>query len=150
MRTLCCFGMGVSILGLHTYAAEELYASKIVRPDTFPLVKGAIRQLHGDGTTRPKRVTVFAIEKMLNLPSKQISLCLPQCRAEIRKHEESQEQYWAREVVWAANQLTTAGVPLAWRRIQELTNMRPHNFKACLPYVSDFADKEIAAQLSRI
>lgn len=118
--------------------------------DTLPLVKDAIRQLQGDGTIRPKRVTVFAVEKILNLPSKQISLCLPQCLAEIQRNEESQEQYWAREVVWAANQLRIAGVPLVWRRIRELTNMRPQNFRACLPYVSDFAGDEMLAQLSGV
>ena len=118
--------------------------------DTLPLVKNAIRQLQGDGTTRPRRVTVFAVEKMLHLSSKKISLYLPRCLAEIRRHEESQEQYWARKVVWAANQLRAAGSPLAWRRIRELTNMRPTNFRACLPYVANYADEEMVTQLNRI
>jgi hypothetical protein len=118
--------------------------------DTLPLVKDAIKQLHGDGTTRPRRVTVFAVEKMLHLSSKKISLYLPQCLAEIRRHEESQEQYWAREVVWAANQLKVTGSPLVWRRIRELTNMRPENYRACLPYVANYADEEMVAQLSCI
>lgn len=118
--------------------------------DTLPLVKDAIKQLHGDGTTRPRRVTVFAVEKMLHLSSKKISLYLPQCLAEIRRHEESQEQYWAREVVWAANHLRDAGSPLVWRRIRELTNMRPENYRACLPYVANYADEEMVAQLSCI
>lgn len=100
--------------------------------DTLPLVKDAIRQLQGDGTTRPKRVTVFAVEKMLHFSSKKISLYLSRCLAEILRHEESQEQYWVREVVWAANRLIAAGSPLAWRRIRELTNMRPENYRACL------------------
>lgn len=104
--------------------------------------------MKGDGLTRPKRVTVFAVEKMLNLPNKQVTLCLPQCLAEIRRNKESQEQYWAREVVWAANQLTIAGIPLVWHRIRELTNMRPQNFRDCLPYVADYADEEMAAQLN--
>ena len=115
--------------------------------DTLPLVKDAIRQLQGDGTTRPRRVTVFAVERMLHLSSKKISLYLPRCLAKIRRHEESQEQYWAREVVWAANQLRAAGSPLAWRRIRELTNMRPENYRACLPYVANYADAETIEQL---
>jgi len=118
--------------------------------DTLPLVKDTIRRLQGDGTTRPKRVTVFAVEKMLHLTSKKVSLYLPQCLAEIRKHEESQEQYWAREVVWAANQLRAAGSPLVWRRIRELTNMRRRDLEACLPYVSRCADEELVSQLSKL
>lgn len=118
--------------------------------DTLPLVKAAIRRLQGDGTTRPKRVTVFAVERMLHLSSKRISLYLPQCLAEIRKHEESQERYWAREVVWAANQLMAAGSPVVWRRIRELTNMRPENYRACLPYVANYADTVMVDQLRSI
>lgn len=118
--------------------------------DTLPLVKDAIRQLQGDGATRPKRVTVFAVEKMLHLSSKRISLHLPRCLAEIRKHEESQEQYWAREVVWAANQLMAAGLSLVWRRIRELTNMRPENYRACLQYVANYADTAMIVQLRSV
>lgn len=118
--------------------------------DTLPLVKDAIRRLQGDGTTRPKRVTVFAVERMLHLSSKRISLYLPQCLAEIRKYEESQERYWAREVVWAANQLMAAGSPVVWRRIRELTNMRPENYRACLPYVANYADTVMVDQLRSI
>ena len=118
--------------------------------DTLPLVKDAIRQLQGDGTTRPKRVTVFAVEKMLHLSSKKISLYLPRCLAEIRQHEESQEQYWAREVVWAVNQLKATGSPLIWRRIRELTNMRPENYRVCLPYVANYADVTMLEELRSV
>lgn len=80
--------------------------------NTLPLVRDAIRELHGDGTTKPKRVTVFAVEKLLGLPSKRISLHMPRCLAEIRQYEESQEQYWAREVMWAVSVLQSHGIPL--------------------------------------
>lgn len=118
--------------------------------DTLPLVRKAIKQLQGDGTSRPQKVTVFAIEKMLNLPSKRINLYLPRCCEEIKKNRETQEQYWAREVVWAANQLKASGIPIVWRRIRELTNMRPAYFRACWPYIADCADKELVAQLQNL
>lgn len=54
--------------------------------NTLPLVKEAISQLQGDGTTRPKKITVFAVEKILQLSSKKISLHLPKCFAEIERH----------------------------------------------------------------
>lgn len=111
--------------------------------DTLPLVIEAIKQLQGDGCSRPKRVTVFAVEKMLNLSSKKISLYLPKCLAEIRKYEESQQQYWAREVVWALRQTMAAGSAVTWRRVRELTNMRRKDYEACLPYICDYADDEL-------
>ena len=118
--------------------------------DTLPLVKTAIRQLQGDGTTRPKKVTVFAVEKILHLSSKQISLYLPKCLREMQRHKESQKQYWAREVVWAARQVQASGVTLTWRKVRDLTNIRRKDFEACLPYISEYAEGEIAEKILRL
>lgn len=112
--------------------------------DTLPLVKDAIRQLQGDGTTRPKKVTAFVVEKMLHLSSKIISLHLPKCLAEIQCHQESQEQYWAREIVWAVHQVENTGGALTWRKIRDLTNIRRKDCEACLPYI---ADSELAERI---
>lgn len=112
--------------------------------DTLLLVREAIKKLQGDGTTRPKKITVSAVEKMLNLSSKKITLHLPKCLAEVRKHEESQEQHWAREMVWAVRQVMAAGGSVTWHRVRELTNMRRKDYEACLPYICDYADDELA------
>ncbi len=115
--------------------------------NTLSLVKETISQLQGDGTTRPKKITTFAVEKILHLSSKKISLHLPKCLAEIQRHEESQEQYWAREVAWAARQVEDASDALTWRKVRDLTNMRRRDFEACLPYISNYADSELAEQI---
>lgn len=115
--------------------------------DTLPLVKDAIRQLKCAGTARPKKVTTFAVEKILHLPSKKISLYLPKCLAEIQRHKESQEQYWAREVAWAVRQLEDSGATLTWRKVRDLTNIRRRDFEACLRYIPDYADSELAEQI---
>lgn len=115
--------------------------------EDLPLVKDAICQLQGGGTTRPKKVTTFSVEKILHLSSKKISLHLPKCLAEIQRHEESQEQYWAREVAWAVRQIEDSGITLTWRKVRDLTNMRRGDFEACLPYISDYADSELAEQI---
>lgn len=118
-----------------------------VDEETLPLVRNAIRQLQGDGTARPKKVTVFAVENMLNLPAKRISLHLPKCLAEVKKHEETQQQYWAREVVWAVMCLDKAGIPLVWRRVRELTNLRRRDFEAYSPFVSLYADESVVERI---
>ena len=115
--------------------------------DTLPLVKDAIRQLQGDEISRPKKVTVFAVEKILNLPSKRISLYLPICKAEIEKHEESQEQYWAREVVWAVNKIIRERDILNWKHIRNLTNMRKCDLDVCIPCLNMFADDKLVNQI---
>ena len=115
--------------------------------DTLPLVKKAIRQLKGDGQTRPRKITTVTVEKILHLSSKKISLHMPKCLAEIKKHEESQEKYWAREVAWAVRWIEDSGVALTWRKVRDLTNMRRRDFEACLPYISDYAESEFAEQI---
>lgn len=115
--------------------------------DTLPLVKEAISQLQGDGRTRPKKVTTVTVEKKMDLSSKKISLHLPKCLAEIEMHAESQEQYWAREVVWAARQVKASEVTLTWRKVRDLTNMRRRDFESCLPYIVDYANSELAEQI---
>ena len=115
--------------------------------NTLPLVKEAISQLQGDGTNRPKKITTFTVEKILHLSSKKISLHLPKCLAEIQRREESQEQYWARKVAWAARQIEDSGVTLTWRKVRDLTNMRRRDFEVCLPYISDYTDSEFTEQI---
>ncbi len=110
--------------------------------ELLPEVRKAINQLQGDGISRPKRITVFAIEQILDLRPKQIDN-LPLCRAEIKKHYMSQQQYWALEIVWAANTVIREGQPFNWKHIRELTNMRKRDLVACLPYVPKFTNKEM-------
>lgn len=122
----------------------------LIDENTLPLVKDAISQLKGDGTTRPKKITAFAIEKVLHLSSKKISLHLPKCLAEIQQHAESQEKYWAREVAWAVRHVRNSGATLTWRKVRDLTNIRRRDFEACLPYISDYADSELVEEILQV
>lgn len=131
-------------------SASKSYDWRQIDEDTLPLVKAAIRQLQGDKTSRPKKVTITTVEKMLHLPCKQIRHYLPQCRAEIQRHEESQERYWAREVCWAAKEIIRNGKPLTWTAIYRLTNIRRRNFNACVPYLADYTDAWLLEQLSTL
>lgn len=103
---------------------------------TLPLVINAIEDIRGGEGVRPKKITIATIERALELPNKRISDCLPKCKAEIKQYEESYEQYWAREVVWAINKINKEGSTLNWKQIRNLTNMRKDNIIACLPYLS--------------
>ncbi|MBR2895388.1 MAG: TniQ family protein [Oscillospiraceae bacterium] len=118
--------------------------------EMLPFVRDAIRTLYSDGDSRPRRVTVVTIERMLKLPSRRISMYLPKCRAEIAQYEESQEQYWAREVVWAAKKTLDAGEALKWVRIKRLTNMRKRYFETCLTYIADYANEELTQQIKSV
>ena len=83
----------------------------------------------------PKRVTVYAIERILKLPSKQMEH-LPKCKNEILKHYESQEEFWARKVSWAVEKITEEEQSLNWKHIRDLTNTRKENLVSCMPYLN--------------
>ena len=125
----------------------KAYDWQQIDKDTLPFVRDAIRKLQGNEKNRPKKVTVFAIEKLLHLPSKRIATYLPKCRAEIEKYQESQEEYWAREVVWAVNHIITEGDRLNWKQIRNLTNMRKQDLIKCVPYLSNYVDTDIVEKI---
>lgn len=122
---------------------SKAYDWQQIDNDILPLVKDAIKQLRGNGISRPKKVTVFAVEKMLDLPSKRISVYLPKCKSEIEKYQESQEEYWAREVVWAVNVIVREGQILNWKHVRNLTNMKKDDLITCIPYLYQFADNDL-------
>lgn len=85
-----------------------------VDDETLPLVRDAIKKLWGDAHNRPQRVTVTEVEKMLGLPSKRISTYLPKFRAEVLRHQESQEQNWSSCVGSASSQEYGVYLELDW------------------------------------
>lgn len=115
--------------------------------DTLPLVRDAITQLQGKNNDRPKKITVFAVEKILQLPSKRITSYLPKCKAEIEKYHETQEEYWAREVVWAVDVIIREGNRLNWKHIRNLTNMKKQDLIKCVPYLSNYTDVEMVEKI---
>ena len=86
-------------------------------------------------------MTLGAVERTLSLPKKQIYK-LPRCKAYIENHAESYEQYWAREVVWAARSLTTEG-KLNYTSIQNRINLDRTQFIRCFPFIVQYADEDL-------
>lgn len=117
--------------------------------ELLPEVKiNCLKIYSGDGE-RPHKVTMQAVQKMMNLPDKRLDK-MPMCKAEILSYKESQKQYWAREVVWAYQKLLSDGVPVCWRRIREITNMRNVDFQGCKQFVSDYTDTETTAAILQL
>ena len=97
-------------------------------------VKDAIKELFGDGITRPKRITKSSVAGILGVYDK-IFNNLPICKQEIEKYYESYEEYWAREVEWAVKTIQREGQTLTLTRVLEYINLRRENFDACIPYL---------------
>lgn len=125
----------------------KAYDWQQIDKNTLPLVRDAIVQLQGTENDRPKKVTVFAVEKLLQLPSKRITSYLPKCKAEIEKHYETQEEYWAREVVWAVKCILREGNTLNWKHIRNLTNIRKQDLIRCIPYLLNYTDTDTVEKI---
>ena len=110
----------------------------------FPEVQQAIQKIYGVGADRPRRVTVSAVCRELQLPDKRFDK-LPKCKEEILKWQEPQKEYWAREVVWAYRLLMQKGEQISWKSIRNLTNMRNVDFQNCKPYLKQYTDDVTAA-----
>lgn len=118
--------------------------------ETLPLVLDAIRQLQKNDSARPQKISVFMVERALNLPYKRIMSYLPMCLAEIEKHMETQEQYWAREMVWAVNLLQSNYQMMNWKHIRQLTNMKKRDIVRCMPELQQIADTKIVELVQSI
>lgn len=125
------------------------YAWSQMDKELLPEVRKAIKKIYGTGTERPRRVTVSAVCRELGLPGKRFDN-LPICKAEILKWQESQKEYWAREVVWAYHYLLQEGKPISWKCIRNLTNMRNIDFQNCKLYLSNYAEEAIATAIREL
>lgn len=99
--------------------------------ETLKVVRTLIEELNKDERNRPERITEFKICTLLGCPNRKLDY-LPLCKKEVMKYKETQEEYWAREVIWAVRKIKEEGAPLNWKHIRNLTNMRKCNLESCL------------------
>ena len=85
----------------------------------------------------------------MGLPDKRFDK-LPKCKAEILKHQESQKEYWAREIVWAVEKLMREKQVVNWRHVRELTNMRKIDFQNCKIYLRKYVEESEAVMIENI
>lgn len=106
----------------------------------LPKVINAINEIKAE--IKPKRVTVFAIEKMIGLPSKAL-YNMPLCMEEIKANEECQERFWARKLIWAYEDTLNSGETMCWRRLRDRTNLRREDVTEALGEIKKIAGDEL-------
>ena len=116
--------------------------------ELLPEVQKTVESIRNTGKSRPKQVTIFAVQKLLGLPCKKLQR-LPQCMEAIRQYQEPQGQFWAREVAWAAEEVLNRGDRWCWTSIRKLTNMRRKDFVTCFPHLPKYAN-EVTVEKLRI
>lgn len=114
----------------------------ILDNQTLPYVQDVISQLHGNGIERPRKISFYAVSKMLGIPSHRL-LKMKQCKREIEKYMESIEQYHARKIIWGVNMLNREKKPILLWRICSITKLEKEDVAASLPILEQMASKEI-------
>lgn len=104
--------------------------------ELLPKVRKAIKTMYSN-YQRPRRVCEYSVCRELGITNKKVFKNLPLCLEEIRKYQESMEEYWGREVTWAIEKLERENEPIAWRRIRNLINLKLENLISCIPYIKD-------------
>lgn len=111
----------------------------------LPEVKRIVNELlHNSG--RPQKLSFAKVQKILDIPHKQI-FKLPNCKAYIAHHMESQEEYWARELAWAVDKLDNQNKKITLKKIMQLTNMRKENIASSYRLITNEEIKAICKQL---
>lgn len=151
----------VKAIGLGTYGTyhydspvrkerkSKRYDWTTIDNDLLPKVQDIIRSINADKTKRPCRITIGTVERMLNLPKNGLRNC-SKCRSEIQRFYETQEQFWAKEIVWAVQTILDAGQQLSRTRVKNLTEIRDSKIPSCLPYLSCYADDALVSVILKL
>lgn len=115
----------------------------------LPKVSAAAAELYGQNGDRPRRVTVLGIESRLSIPTYRLSKC-HRCMQVIKQYMETQEEYWAREVVWMAKELLKDGISISKTRLLQRINLRPQNYERCIPYLPLYTEGDLLRQLQSL
>jgi len=99
--------------------------------ELLPKVKNLTAQIYGDGKGRPRRVTVKGISRTLHIDFHKLKK-MKRCMEEMEPYLETQEHYWAREIIWAVGELERRGEPLNFKHLRGLINLRRENIQDSL------------------
>lgn len=103
----------------------------------FPQVKQLVISLQGADGKRPQKISIGKVARLLNITEYALKHC-DKCLSYIQEHSEVTEKYWAREVIWAYNQLPPDTITKT--KLCQAINIDQYNYSACIPYLKCFTD----------
>lgn len=120
------------------FIKEKRHEDNIDKDDIvlLPSVEAIVKKIYGEGDDRPRKISLNAISKPLHVDIHKLKK-MERCMAVINQYYESQEEYWAREIVWAVKMIEKNGDALNNRRIRDLTNLRRDNMLDSLDCIRD-------------
>lgn len=97
----------------------------------LPYVEATVKKVYGEGDERPRKVSLSAISKTLHIDIHKLKK-MKRCMAVINPYYESQEEYWAREIVWAVHKIQKTNESLNIKHIRNYTNIARGDMVSCL------------------
>lgn len=115
----------------------------------LPKVKKLVGEMNQLNDTRPQKVSIGRIERLLGLKEAQLSK-LKMCAGYIRRHEITQEEFWAKTIAWAILKLRSENRTITITGIYNLTNMRKSYVEKAFQYLDRYLDTEAIVLLARV
>lgn len=110
--------------------------------ETLPLVQIAVSELRGVNGSRPKRVSISAVSRRLKIGYHRF-MKMDLCRQCIESFYETDEQYFARKILWACEKLDKDGLPISCWRLCKLTKLEKSELAPSIPYLKEIAPPEV-------
>ncbi len=115
------------------FIKEKRYEDNIDKEDLALVssVEATVKKIYGEGDDRPRKISLNAISKPLHVDIHKLKK-MERCMAIINQYYESQEEYWAREIVWAVHQIQKNDEALNIKHIRNYTNIARGDMVSCL------------------
>ncbi len=107
---------------------------KEIAPALEKLAADIYNGINTDG--RPEKVSLKRVCRAFGLHEQSFE-CLSKCKSIVDRYSETQEEYWAREIIWAYKMLVEKEKPFYWSDIRKLTGIKKCNLDRVLPYLAD-------------
>ncbi len=89
-------------------------------------VRSVAERIYDMGEARPRKVSLSLVSRELHVDMHKLKK-MRRCMKALEPYWESQEHYWAREIVWTVNELERRGEPLNFKHLRGLINLRREN-----------------------
>lgn len=116
--------------------------------ELLPQLQKVVIKIYGDGDARPRKISISQVSKAMRVDSHRLKK-MKRCMDFFNQYYESQEEYWARELVWAVKRTERDGDSLSFSHIQDLTNLRRDNMVDSLEALA-MRDKKVYDIISSI
>ena len=118
--------------------------------DKYPSVVSFIDEIKAkeNAGERPMRITAFIVARHIDISYKSFDK-LRKCAAYVDAYKESQEEYWARELVWAYKKMKADGSLICFKGFRTLLNVRRDYIVRALPYIEDKEITDILNELGK-